>query len=141
MLAALESMRTKRLNELVTLVQKNVRRRLEYKKYQDLRKKTIRIQSWWRGVLAQRYAEQLRKETAATKIQKMARGWMARKRYTEVRQAVVKIQSGESGVRIKADRCSRSRTSSQEAGFGGTNQSCCSHTAESVPRIVSLAIC
>jgi myosin-5 len=98
MLAALESMRTKRLNELVTLVQKNVRRRLEYKKYQDLRKKTIRIQSWWRGVLAQRYAEQLRKETAATKIQKVARGWMARKRYTEVRQAVVKIQSGESDV-------------------------------------------
>jgi len=95
MLALLESLRTQRLNELVTLVQKNVRRRVAYKQYQDLRKKTIHIQAWWRGVLARKFVENLKRETAAIKIQRTARGWLARKKYIEMRQAVIKIQARE----------------------------------------------
>lgn len=95
-LALLESLRTARLNELVTLVQKNVRRRIEYKKYQTLRKSTIKIQAWWKGVLARRMVEDLKRETAAVRIQRVARGWLARKRYTQTRQAVIKIQARES---------------------------------------------
>jgi len=96
MLAVLESVRTQRLNELVTLVQKNVRRRIAYKHYQDMRKKTIRIQAWWRGIMARRQVEELKRQTAAVKIQRVARGWMARRKYIEMRQAVIKIQSGKS---------------------------------------------
>ena len=95
MLAFLEALRTNRLNELVTLVQKNVRRRIAYKHYQDLRKKTIRIQAWWRGILAKRFVEDLRRQIAAIRIQRVARGWLARKEYKETRQAVIKIQSGK----------------------------------------------
>ncbi|OCF76638.1 hypothetical protein I204_02336 [Kwoniella mangroviensis CBS 8886] len=93
MLAFLESVRTQRLNELVTLVQKNVRRRIAYKHYQTLRVSTIKIQSWYRGILARRFVEEKKKESAAIKIQKVARGYLARKRYTEIRNAVVKIQA------------------------------------------------
>lgn len=98
MLALLESFRTQRLNELVTLVQKNVRRRIAYKQYQDMRKKTIRIQAWWRGILARKQVDELRRQTAALRIQRVARSWLARKKYTEIRQAVIKIQAGESIV-------------------------------------------
>ena len=93
MLAFLEGLRSKRLNELVTLVQKNVRRRIAYKQYQALRRSTITIQTWWRGILARRYVEELRRQTAAINIQRVARGYMARKRYTQLRTAVIKIQA------------------------------------------------
>ena len=95
MLAHLEALRTQRLNELVTLVQKNVRRYLEYKKYKDLRGKTIKVQTWWRGILAVRYTQELRRQAAAVRIQRVARGWLARKKYTDLRQAVIRIQSGK----------------------------------------------
>jgi myosin-5 len=101
MLALLESLRTQRLNELVTLVQKNVRRRIAYKQYQDMRRKTIKIQAWWRGILARKLVEELRRETAAIRIQRVARGWLARKQYTETRQAVIKIQSGECHLKLQ----------------------------------------
>ncbi|WWC87203.1 uncharacterized protein L201_002089 [Kwoniella dendrophila CBS 6074] len=93
MLAFLESLRTQRLNELVTLVQKNVRRRIAYKHYKELKISTIKIQSWYRGILARRFVEEKKKESAAIKIQKIARGYLARKQYTELRNAVIKIQS------------------------------------------------
>ena len=90
----LESLRTARLNALVTLVQKNVRRRIAYKNYQDLRRRTIVIQAWWRGILGRRFAEQMRKEAAATLIQRVARTFLQRRSYLQTRQAVVDMQSG-----------------------------------------------
>jgi myosin-5 len=95
MLAFLESLRTQRINQLVTLVQKNVRRRIAYKQYQQLRNSTITIQAWWRGVMARKYVEELRRQTAAVKIQRVARGWLARKEYVRTREAVIKVQAGQ----------------------------------------------
>lgn len=96
MLALLESLRTNKLNALVTLVQKNIRRRIAYKQYQAQRKSTIRIQAWWRGVMARKAYEELRRETAAIRIQRQVRGWLARKEYLRTREAVVRIQAGKS---------------------------------------------
>ncbi|KAK8846733.1 hypothetical protein IAR55_005820 [Kwoniella newhampshirensis] len=111
MLAFLESLRTARLNELVTLVQKNIRRRIAYKQYQATRKSTIKIQSWWRGILARRYVEEKKRETAATKIQSIARGFLARRNLTQAREAVVKIQSVVRGHQARK-RALEERTSS-----------------------------
>jgi myosin-5 len=94
-LAVLESLRARRLHELVTLIQKNVRRRIEYKRYQETRQSTIKLQAWWRGITARRQVVMLRQETAATKVQTAYRGYLARRAYKETRQAIVKIQSGE----------------------------------------------
>lgn len=96
MVALLESLRTARLNALVTLVQKNVRRRIAYKHYQDLRRRTITIQSWWRGIQARRLVEQMRRDAAATLLQRAARGVLQRRAYANTRQAVVTIQAGGS---------------------------------------------
>lgn len=96
MVALLESLRTARLNALVTLVQKNVRRRIAYKHYQDLRKKTIVIQAWWRGVLGRRRAEEMRKEAAAILLQRASRALLQRRAYAKTRHAVISIQSGKS---------------------------------------------
>src|SRR5712692_9732909 len=55
MLAALETLRADRLNTMVTVVQKNMRRHMCMKRYRRMRTATIRIQTWWRGVLAKRF--------------------------------------------------------------------------------------
>jgi myosin-5 len=95
MLAVLEGLRTARLNQLVTVVQKNVRRWIDLRRFKDLKTKTIKIQGWWRVVLAKRLAENMRREQAALRIQTVARGWLARKEYARTRTAAIRIQSGK----------------------------------------------
>lgn len=95
MLAYLEGLRADRLNHLVTLVQKNLRRRMALEHYRKLRSSSLKIQVWWRAISARKFVANLRREAAAVKIQKIGRGFVQRKRFLETRQGVVKIQSGE----------------------------------------------
>jgi myosin heavy subunit len=93
MLAALETLRADRLNAMVTVVQKNMRRHMCVKRYRSMRTAAIKIQTWWRGILAKRYVAQVRRETAAIRFQRAARRYVQRKRFTDVRTAVVRLQS------------------------------------------------
>lgn len=93
MLAALESLRSERLNALVTIIQKNMRRRMAVKRYQELRSATIKIQTWWRGILARRVVEAMRKDVAAKRLQTGVRRFLRRSRFLRVRQAVIALQS------------------------------------------------
>ena len=93
MLAALESLRSGRLNALVTIVQKNMRRRMAVKKYQELRSATIKIQTWWRGILARRFVEGVRRTTAATRLQTAVRRYVQRRRFLDIRGGIIKFQS------------------------------------------------
>lgn len=95
MLAALESLRSNRLNSLVTIVQKNMRRKMAVKKYQELRTATIKIQTWWRGILAHRLVEKVRRDAAAIRLQRGIRRYLQRKRFLTVRTSVVAFQSRE----------------------------------------------
>jgi myosin-5 len=95
MLALLESLRTQRLNFLVTLVQKNVKRMLARRQYLRQRSAAVKIQSWWRGEMGRRLAARVRKEKAAILIQKVARGYVERQRFLSLRNSVVKAQAGE----------------------------------------------
>ena len=95
MLAALESLRSNRLNQLVTIVQKNMRRKMAVKKYQELRKATIKIQTWWRGLLARKLVEKVRRDAAATRLQRGLRRYLQRKRFLSIRKSVVAVQSRE----------------------------------------------
>lgn len=95
MLAALESLRVSRLNELVTVVQKNVRRKLAVIHYQRMRVAAIKIQTWWRMVMAKQFVEKVRKETAAIRLQKAVRRFVQRKIFVDVRISVVKFQSSK----------------------------------------------
>ena len=101
MLAALESLRSNRLNALVTIVQKNMRRKMAVKKYLELRRATIKIQTWWRGILARRFVEGVRRETAAIHLQAAIRRHVQRRRFLETRSAVVKFQSRVRGAQAR----------------------------------------
>ena len=93
MLAALESLRSDRLNSLVTTIQKNMKRKMAVKKYQELRHATIKIQTWWRGIMARKLVDGVRKTVAATKLQTALRRYAQRKRFLDTRQAIVRFQS------------------------------------------------
>ena len=134
MVALLESLRTARLNALVTLVQKNVRRRIAYKHYQDLRRRTITIQAWWRGIQARRLVEQMRRDAAATLLQRAARGILQRRAYANTRQAVVTIQAGGShcaGFRLTTQASEGSKRGS-DSGSSEQSLPCSSCRVSSV---------
>ncbi|KAF8599055.1 myosin 5 [Ceratobasidium sp. AG-I] len=93
MLAYLEAQRSDKLNSLVTLVQKNVRRRLAVKRYQALKKAATVVQTWWRGVMARMFVKMVRKEVAARRLQKASRRFIQRKIFLDVHHSVIKLQS------------------------------------------------
>jgi len=93
MLAYLESRRLDRLNSLATIIQKNFKRTMERNRFQRLRKSTIKIQTWWRGIMAKRFVLSIRKEVAARRLQAAARQFVQRRRFLEVHNSVVKLQS------------------------------------------------
>ncbi|OBZ75050.1 Myosin-2A [Grifola frondosa] len=113
MLAALESLRSARLNALVTIVQKNMRRRMAVKKYQALRQATIKIQTWWRGILARKVVEGVRRQVAAIRMQRGIRRYVQRRKFLDIRTAIIRFQSrkctrciGSSDIcRVKTNAC------------------------------------
>ncbi|PFH50480.1 hypothetical protein AMATHDRAFT_75565 [Amanita thiersii Skay4041] len=102
MLAALESLRSDRLNALATVIQKNVRRRNALKRYKSLRQATIKIQTWWRCALARKLVEGLRRQASAQRIQTGIRHYLQRKRYLEVRRGVTLLQSRLRGAQARS---------------------------------------
>ncbi|KAG6829659.1 hypothetical protein H0H92_003902 [Tricholoma furcatifolium] len=101
MLAALESLRSERLNSLVTVIQKNMRRRMAVKSYQNLRKSTIKIQTWWRGILARRLVESIRREVSAIRLQAGIRRFLQRKHFLDARRAITLVQSRIRGLQAR----------------------------------------
>jgi myosin-5 len=115
MLAYMEKLRTDRVNYLVTLMQKNFLRHMHVKRYQNLRRATIGVQSVWRKKLAQRRAEQIRQEEAAVTIQRFSRGFICRQRFLQTRYAIVQIQSRK--CPFLNERCFREKRSSRDENF------------------------
>ncbi|CAE6470732.1 unnamed protein product [Rhizoctonia solani] len=101
MLAYLEAQRSDKLNSLVTLVQKNVRRRLAVKRYKGLRNATIKIQTWWRGVMARVLVQKIREEVAARRLQSASRRFIQRKIFLDVHNAVIGLQSIIRGQNVR----------------------------------------
>ena len=93
MLAYLESLRAQKLNAMVTVVQKNMRRKMAVKKYQAMRNAAIRIQTWWRAVTAKQLVQRIRREVAARRLQTRLRAVIQRGRFLRIRRTVVTIQS------------------------------------------------
>lgn len=93
MLAALESLRSERLNALVIVIQKNMRRRMAQKKYRTMRQATIRIQTWWRVIMARAFVEGVRKTTAAIRLQTVIRRFIQRRNFKVISASVTRLQS------------------------------------------------
>ncbi|GAA6027831.1 hypothetical protein JCM8097_001737 [Rhodosporidiobolus ruineniae] len=102
LLARFEQLRTSRLNELTTLIQKNVRRFLAVRDYARARKAIVGLQAMWRAREARKRVEDMRRENAAVMIQKQARGFLERTRYERTRKAVIAIQALVRGRHVRA---------------------------------------
>lgn len=95
MLAYLESKRLDRLNALATIIQKNFKRTMQRRLYLRQRAAAIRIQTWWRGIMARKLVITIRKDVAVRRLQNAARMYIQRSRFLAVHNAVVKLQSRE----------------------------------------------
>ncbi|KAK2460523.1 hypothetical protein APHAL10511_006993 [Amanita phalloides] len=101
MLAALESLRSGRLNELAIIVQKNMRRRVAMSRYQEIRRASIKIQTWWRGILARQIVENIRRHASAQRIQTSIRRYLQRKRYIDIMRGIALFQSRARGAQAR----------------------------------------
>ncbi|KDQ59406.1 hypothetical protein JAAARDRAFT_153198 [Jaapia argillacea MUCL 33604] len=101
MLAALEALRSDKLNALVTIVQKNMRRRMAVRKYQEMRAAAIKIQTWWRAISATRFVQSIRREVSAIRLQTGVRRFIQRSRFQGTRQAIIRFQSRVRGAQAR----------------------------------------
>ena len=97
MLAFLENLRTKRLNECAIMIQKNLRCKYYRRKYLDARHSILMFQACVRGHDARMRAEEVRKIKAATMIQTLWRGQKERRKFHEIRQNIILLQSVTKG--------------------------------------------
>ncbi|CAL5208434.1 unnamed protein product [Lathyrus oleraceus] len=92
-MAELDARRAQVLGNAAKVIQQNIRTHQTRKHYLALQKKTIYLQAWWRGRLAFKLFEKMRREAAAVKIQKNIRSYEARKAYKELHMSVVTMQT------------------------------------------------
>ncbi|OJD27266.1 hypothetical protein ACJ73_01348 [Blastomyces percursus] len=97
MLAFLENLRTSRLNECATMIQKNLKCKYYRRRYLEARESILTTQSVIRGFLARQHAEEIRRIKAATTIQRVWRGQKERKHYVSIRNNIILFESVAKG--------------------------------------------
>ncbi|KAL0005461.1 hypothetical protein SO802_013022 [Lithocarpus litseifolius] len=93
-MAELDARRAEVLSNAAKTIQRRIRTHIARKQFIALRKATIVVQSIWRGRLACKIFEQMRREAAAMKIQKNTRRYQAWKRYHKLHFSVLVLQTG-----------------------------------------------
>ncbi|KAJ7978140.1 Myosin [Quillaja saponaria] len=93
-MAELDARRTEVLSNGAKTIQWRIRTHCARKHYIALRMASIFVQSLWRGRLACKLYENLRREATAVKIQKHVRRYQARKTYRELHTSVLTLQTG-----------------------------------------------
>ncbi|KAJ8606057.1 hypothetical protein MRB53_041212 [Persea americana] len=97
MLAYLETLRTNRLNEAAIMIQKNLRARYYRRRYLEAIDTIKAFQSFARGLLARRKAEDARRTKGATTIQRVWRGTKERKKYVQFRYNLIRFEASAKG--------------------------------------------
>ncbi|KAH8598030.1 putative myosin MYO2 [Bisporella sp. PMI_857] len=97
MLAFLENLRTTRLNDAATMIQKNLKAKYYRRKYLEARNAILLFQSLTRAYLTRKRAEEIRKIKAATTIQRVWRGQKERKSFNAIRNNVILAQAAAKG--------------------------------------------
>ncbi|MED6197401.1 hypothetical protein PIB30_056154, partial [Stylosanthes scabra] len=92
-MAQLDACRSQVLSNAAKIIQRRIRTHQARNHYLALRKKTIYLQSWWRGRLACKLYENMRKEAAAIKIQKHTRRYQACKAYKKLHVSALTVQT------------------------------------------------
>ncbi|ONK66463.1 uncharacterized protein A4U43_C06F8340 [Asparagus officinalis] len=93
-MAELDAKRAEVLGRAARSIQRQIRTHIARKEFLMLRKAAIHLQSHWRGKLACKLYENMRREAAAIKIQKNLRRHISRKSYKTVRESAIILQTG-----------------------------------------------
>jgi myosin-5 len=93
MLAFLENLRTSRLNECAIMIQKNLRCNYYRRRYLDIRRSIIALQSLARAHHARVQFQEARRTRAANIIKSLWRGYRQRKAYERIRESVIRLQA------------------------------------------------
>ncbi|XP_015576558.1 myosin-11 isoform X1 [Ricinus communis] len=93
-MAELDARRAEVLSNAAKTIQRRVRTHCARKRFIALRKATIFVQALWRGRLACKIFENMRREAAAVKIQKHVRKYEARKAYKKLHVSALLLQTG-----------------------------------------------
>ncbi|XP_073274635.1 myosin-12 isoform X2 [Primulina huaijiensis] len=108
-MAELDARRAEVLARAVKCIQRQIRTHLTRKEFIILRKATTHIQKLWRGWLARKLYEHMRREAASIRIQKHTRGHTARRCYTKLQEAAIVIQTGLQAMAAKNEHRQRKR--------------------------------
>ncbi|XP_058197992.1 myosin-11-like isoform X2 [Rhododendron vialii] len=100
-MAELDARRAEKLNKAAKTIQRKMRTHISRKRFIATRRATICIQSIWRGRLACKLYETIKREAAAVKIQTTSRRHLARMAYIRIKSSVLVLQTG---LRVMAAR-------------------------------------
>ncbi|RHN49424.1 putative myosin ATPase [Medicago truncatula] len=109
-MAELDARRAQVLSVAAKTIQRRVRTYQARRHYLALRKKTIYVQSLWRGRLACKLYQNLRREAAAVKIQKHVRRYESRKSYNKLHASVLTLQTALRAIAARKEFNYRKRT-------------------------------
>ncbi|KAF8017793.1 hypothetical protein BT93_H2864 [Corymbia citriodora subsp. variegata] len=93
-MAELDARRAEVLSNAAKAIQRRVRTHQARKRFIAVRKAAIVVQSLWRGRLAFKLYDQMRREANTVKIQKHIRRYQARMTYSKLRSSVLLLQVG-----------------------------------------------
>ncbi|XP_020591661.1 myosin-12 [Phalaenopsis equestris] len=108
-MAELDARRLEVLANAARLLQRQIRTHLVRKQFLILRNATIEIQKLWRGWLARKLYEHMRRVDASIRIQKYSRGHAAKMDYTKLRSSSIVIQTGMRAMAARSEYRHRRR--------------------------------
>ncbi|KAL3728020.1 hypothetical protein ACJRO7_032723 [Eucalyptus globulus] len=109
-MAELDARRAEVLSNAAKTIQRRIRTHHARKRFIAVRKATIVVQSLWRGRLAYKLYDQMRREANAVKIQKHIRRYQARMTYSKLRASVLVLQVGLRSMAARKEFRFRKRT-------------------------------
>ncbi|CAK8544805.1 unnamed protein product [Lathyrus sativus] len=109
-MAELDAQRAQVLSIAAKTIQRRVRTYQARRHYLALRKKTIYVQSLWRGRLACKLYQNMRREDAAVKIQKYIRRHESRKAYSKLHASVLTLQTALRAIAARKEFTYKKRT-------------------------------
>ncbi|KAI4380781.1 hypothetical protein MLD38_006930 [Melastoma candidum] len=93
-MAELDARRAEVLGNAARIIQMQIRTYSARKEFIAMRKAAIRMQSYWRGKMACKLYEELRREAGALKIQRNYRRHVVLKSYQSARMSAITLQTG-----------------------------------------------
>ncbi|XP_029120748.1 myosin-11 isoform X3 [Elaeis guineensis] len=114
-MAELDARRAEVLSNAAKAIQRQIRTHIMRKQFVALRKATIDVQALWRGRLACKLYECMRREAAAIKVQKHLRTYQAKKAYTHLKMSVLVLQTAFRAMAARNDFRFRKQTKAATA--------------------------